>query len=140
LLAQVTIQVANEGFHDLPLVVLHFCSGFSDQEAAGSIVPLYPTGVLDMLPPTLFFPLERRVRATELPLRVLQEGFQFRVDSCLGNDLQDFHVAPFFLFVACCLGFASTRSFVSRSMKSRSRSPLAPHPFLPAGISGRKRS
>jgi hypothetical protein len=64
----VTIQVANEGFHDLPLVVLHFGSDFRDQEATGSIVPLYPTGGLDMLPPTLFFPLERRVWAMELSL------------------------------------------------------------------------
>src|SRR5262245_264997 len=140
LLAQVAIQVANEGFHDLPLVVFHFGSDFSDQEATGSIAPLYPTGVLDMLPPPLLFPLECRVRATQLTLRGFQKGFQFGVDSCLGNDLQDFHVAPFFLFVACSLGFASTRSFAISSISPRSKSPLAPQPFLPAGMSGRKRS
>src|SRR5262249_14522488 len=31
-------------------------------------------------------------------------------------------------------------SLASRSISPRSRSPFAPHPFLPAGMSGRKRS
>src|SRR5262249_54535591 len=136
LLAQVSIQVADKGFHDLPLVVLHFRADFSDEEATGSIAPLYPTGVLDMLPTTLLFPLECRVRATELTLRGLQKGFQLRVDSCLGNDLQDFHTTPFFALRSVLWALPQpVPSPAARSAPSRGRL-LLPIPACPPGCRG----
>src|SRR5262245_6427874 len=97
LLAQVSVQVADEGLQHLPLVVLHLALNLGYQQTAGRLVPLNPAGVLDVLPAPIPHPPERRVRPPQGPLRGLQDGFQLRVDPGLGDHLQDFHVGTFLL-------------------------------------------
>src|SRR5689334_20492695 len=95
--AQVSVQVADEGIHELPLVIFDLGVNFCDQEPTRYLVPLNPAGVLDVLPAPLPHPSERRVRATQVTLRALEDGFQWGVASRLRNNLQDSHVCALFL-------------------------------------------
>src|SRR5262249_143107 len=73
------------------LVVLHPGLDLGHQQPSRGLVPLDPAGVLDVFPPPLPHPPERRVRATEVALRFLEQGLQPRVDPRPGDDLHDFH-------------------------------------------------
>src|SRR5262245_40560734 len=91
LLAQVTVEIADERLQHLPLVVLHLAVNLGNEQVPGGVVPLNPAGVLDVLPATLAHAVEGRVRPPEASLRGLQQGFQFRLDAHFGNNLHDLH-------------------------------------------------
>ena len=98
LFAQVPVQVADEGIHHLPLMILHLAVNLGYQQPARCLIPLYPAGVLDMLPAPLPYPVERRVGATEATLRVLQDGFSLELAPGFGTTCKIFMAAPPFLW------------------------------------------
>jgi hypothetical protein len=119
LFAQVPVQVADEGIHHLPLVIFHLGLNLRYQEPARRFAPLYPARVLDVLPAPFPHPAERRVRATEGPFRVLQDGLQFGVDSWLRNDLENLHDCALLLVG----GRVAGRGNISVTVRGRFETP-----------------